>query len=353
MFKRLKTPLILLLAALAVYQTGQLWFVHLTNRNLGVFFRAMFESPAPDGYVELTRPMRVVARDENQRTRTQYGVTCQAAEEAFGQVLRRGVFTGVVARQYASDNLQDTAFVLYEYAVMMRAEIFALAFGTRGNTRLLDDEVERFDAVAVTAGSVIFLGEEYAWTYALPEAIILPEVQMTPSRNFVSVPYNPYARSGEVRLDTVNAQIAHFFDNPATRSPRFMDNIITISNVNTVVQLLPGNRHVLYYRCFRPFRRDGVPDFLMDFSAALAFVNADPNVTNDFYLAGYEARGRTHIFSFNLLVSHGNASFPLEAPEIGWGPSDAPLFYPIEVTVERGHVTRYRKLAYTFHAEVG
>ena len=90
----------------------------------------------------------------------------------------------------------------------------------------------------------------------------------------------------------------------------------------------------------------------MDFSAALAFVNADPHVINDFYLAGYEARGRTHVFSFNLLIQHGTTVFPLAAPDVGWGLIDDPLYFPIEVTVERGHIIRYRKLAYTYRVEV-
>jgi len=345
----LKTPLILLLAALAVYQTAQLWFVHLTNRNLAVFFAAMFESPVPDGYMELTRPMRVVTNDANQNRVVRYDVTCAISEAAFDMALRQGVFTGVAQREYVWENLQDKTFVMYEYAVFMRAEIFTLAFGPRNNTRLADNGIDRFNAVATTTNGVVFLGETYAWSFSLPEVIQMPAMpHALPPPDFVQVRTNPYANpSGEIRLETVNAQVGHFFDNPATRTPRLVDNIITISTNNTVVRFWPpGNGHVLEYQCYRSIRRDGVTDFLTDFSAALAFVYADLNVANAFYLADYEMRGRTHVFWFNYFVYYQGMAFPL--PTERWSTATEPLPFPIEVTVDRGRVTRYRKVAYTF-----
>jgi len=126
------------------------------------------------------------------------------------------------------------------------------------------------------------------------------------------------------------------------------NNIITISTQNTVVRFFPGHGHVLDYTCFRSIRREGAPDFLTDFSAALAFVHADPNVTNDFYLAGYEAAGRRHIFWFNFFIQYDEYTVPITIPRTGWGPEENPLHFPIEIIVEHGHVTRYRKVAYTF-----
>jgi hypothetical protein len=363
---KIKTTLILTLAVLAVYQTWQLWFVHITNRSVITYITALFNPTVPDGLVELTRPMRVVYGNGCGQFDMRYGVRVDAAEDAFVEIMRRGVFGGVREAALVREEILSGPVVFYEYAFPLRADVFEQTFGRRGNTFLYDHGLVFFEAAAVTAeGAVFFYGGE-AWVFsAAADAIQLPDFTVYSTLYFVHeggqflprtrqgwwhrpvAMENPYAnRSGLVQLESVNAQVSHFFTNPAVRNPRMEDNVITISAPNTVVRFLPYN--ILEFNYFQPIRRRGAPDFVANFSAALAFLQQDPHMVNRFYLAGHETRGRTHVFWFNYIIGGENNGFPLHVPAGGWGSSHEPLPYPLEVVVDYGRVTRYRRLAYTF-----
>ncbi|MCL2604343.1 MAG: hypothetical protein FWD90_07680 [Defluviitaleaceae bacterium] len=367
--RRIKTLVIIVLGVLAVYQTGRLWFVNITNRSFFVYFAALFDAPAPDGYTDIVRPMRVVFGNGDGRFDMRYGVNEPTADNAIAEILRRGDFVGTSDAAPTLNAALRGPIVLYEYAFTVNSDIFAPAFNSRTGAALTDRGLESFNAVAVVPAGVIFLDSERAWTFALPSGqfqlpdfyiddnlyfnatdtrIFLPRTQDGWRHNTLRMT-NPYAnRLGEVQLHSVNAQVSYLFDNPAIRNPRMVDNVITISTINTRVRYFPGN--ILEYNCFRPIRRGERPDFMTDFSGALAFVNNDPHASShDFYLAGFESRGRTHVFWFNYVIGGTEAGgFPLLTPEDGWGPTHDPLPYPIEVVVDHGRVTRYRKLAFTF-----
>jgi hypothetical protein len=351
--RKLKSLAIIILIALALYQTGRLWFVNITNRSFFIYVTAFFNSAVPDGDEKFTRPMRVIFGNGDGRFDMRYGENLPEADNAIREILRRGVFSGSADVASAFFVASHGPMVIYEYAFPMQADIFALAFSQSSAARLTDRGVYSFNSVAVLPSSVVFFGDERAWTFSLQSGdFVLPEFYINNDLYFTAsfrgdffpqtqtgwlhrpiAMSNPYAnRSGELRLDSVNAQVSHFFDNPAMRNPRMLDNVITISTINTVVRYLPGN--VLEFNCFRSVRRGTPTGFKGDFSAALDFINRDVNVINDFYLAGYEARGRTHVFWFNYVID----GFPLLALE-----------HPIEVEVDRGRVSRYRKTAFTYH----
>jgi len=367
--RRIKTFVIIALAVLAVYQTGQLWFENITNNGFFVYLSAFFDSTVPDGNADIVRPMRVVFGNGDGRFDMRYGVSEPTADNAIAEILQRGVFVGTSNAVQTVNGAMREPMILYEYAFDMPSDIFASAFNPSTGAVLTDRALEHFNAVLILPASVIFLNDERAWTFALPSGQFhFPEFYIDRNLYFVNagsrvfVPRtqngwlhnplkieNPYAnRSGEVQLNSVNAQVAHFFDNPAMRNTRMMDNVITISTINTIVRYLPGN--ILEYNCFRPIRRGEQPNFMADFSSALAFIHNDPHASShDFYLAGYELRGRTHVFWFNYIIGGADAGgFPLLAPDEGWGPPHDMLRYPIEITTDHGRVTRYRKLAYTF-----
>jgi hypothetical protein len=368
---RLKSLLIILLAVLAVYQTWQLWFVNFTNRSFFDYFTVLFDRGVPDGNTDIVRPTRIVVGNGDGRFDMRYGIGSPPAEEAIAEILRRGVFGGTTRAQHALEAALAQPVILFEYAFPMRADIFATAFNQRTGMVLTDRGVETFNAVAIIPTGVIFIDEKQdrAWTFNLPSGeFAVGDFYIDTGLFFISdLPHgflprtqtgwryrpllmtNPYTnRSGEVQLNSVNAQVAHFFDNPAVRNPRMEENVITISTINTVVRYLPGN--ILEYNCFRPIRRDNPPDFMTDFSAALAFIRRDPHAaSHDFFLVGYEVQGRTHVFHFNYIIGGPESGgFPLLPPEHGWGPTHDPLHFPIEIVVDHGRVSRYRKLTFVF-----
>ncbi|MCL2187827.1 MAG: hypothetical protein FWC16_02205 [Defluviitaleaceae bacterium] len=369
---RVKSLLIVCLAALAIYQTGLLWFVNITNRSFFIYFTQLFDRGVPDGYTDIIRPRRVIYGNGDGFFTLRYGERSEMANSAITEILARGVFNGIVPAETALTAALQAPVILHEYAFPLRAEIFATAFSQR-STILSDRGIDAITRVAVLNEGVIFMDETHAWAFNLPVGTFeLDTVYIDRGLFFVSdeqTPWvfiprteagyrhhpirvvNPYAnRSGEVQLNSVNAQVSHFFDNPAVRNPRMEENVITISTINTVVRYLPGN--VLEFNCFRPIRRREAPNFMTDFSAAVAFINNDVNVQNDFLLARYEVRGRTHVFWFSYVIRDEDArGFPLIAPQGGWGSAAAPLFYPIEVVVDHGRVSRYRKVAFIFELD--
>jgi hypothetical protein len=360
--RRGKSLAIVLLAALAIYQTGQLWFVHMTNLNPVRYFAAFFGGVARDGYFELSRPLRVIYGNGGEHFDVRYGVSMDEARDAFRALLRGGSF--LHSAPAAASAILNEPMIRYEYPFALRAEIFAMTYGRERDAALLTERgLHSFEALTITNGHIMFYDSDgIVWTFSV-NGIDVAVTNILPSRQFVYdagnfyprrpaapheiVLYNPYAnRGGMATLDSVNAQAAHFFDNPAMRNLHMEENVITITTRGTVVRFLPGN--ILEYNSFAPMRRDGAPDFLTDYSAALNFLQNDPNVINHFFLAGYELRGRAHVFWFNFFAEHGGRVFPLEIPEGGWGMAPNNLAFPVEITVSDGHVTRYRKAAYNF-----
>ena len=178
---------------------------------------------------------------------------------------------------------------------------------------------------------------------------------------------NPYATDfGELQLGFIRNRVAGFFDNPATINQDLVgaDRIFTFFNTTTVVRYYPSD--IVEYNSFRrPMTRANSSHLLTDFSAALAFVMNDSHVINDFFLAGYQAVGREHVFWFNYvvgnyplaipggwpLVADANQSAALSNPwdvDLGATGRIPQLLHPIEVIVEHGRVVRYRKLAFNF-----
>ena len=138
----------------------------------------------------------------------------------------------------------------------------------------------------------------------------------------------------------------HFFTNPATINHEVVNEIYTFRNLNTVVRYLPWD--VVEYTSFRTIG-GAAPNFIADFSAAIAFVDRDPNVINEFFLAGYDVRGRENVFWFDYAIN----DFPLVLAQYWYSSPNCtrPFLHAIEVVVENGRVIRYRKIPFTFEAD--
>jgi hypothetical protein len=105
---------------------------------------------------------------------------------------------------------------------------------------------------------------------------------------------------------------------------------------------------VLEYTSYRTIGRMASENFMSGFSAALDFVNNDPNVINEIYLRNHDTRGRAHVFWFNYVIDNRPVIFTEE-----WytgARCNDPLLAPVEIIVDHGRVVRYRRIAYTFSA---
>ncbi|MCL2571725.1 MAG: hypothetical protein FWE11_04920 [Defluviitaleaceae bacterium] len=387
MYRRLKSLLILIFVALAIYQTGQLWFVNLSNRNFFLYLADRWNPSVAAGYREFVRPMRLVYGDGSGR----FGISASGLMDTqqrayFDTVLTamfdRGNFIGSSETDF--NRLLSRPMLLSEYAFLMPSHVFPLGFNQRTGGFLTSRGIVDFTKVVIWLPyenyddlRVFFVSGDQTWEFTIDHnglEIFPIHPVSTGSLYFVSaalegyegldastfvpragdlnrfasttvVMTNPYRTQVGISLDFVGNQVAQFFDNPATINGRVAaDGVWTYSNVHTTVRYFDTD--VLEYASFRPRRQNATTSLMDDFSAAIAFIDEDNHVVNEFFLMDFECRGIGYVFWFGYIVDN----FPILMPD-GWRVSshDDILTAPIEVVVEQGRVVLYRRLAHNFH----
>ena len=385
----IKSLIIISLAALAIYQTSQLWFVNLTNRNFFPYLEARFPPSVPDGRSAWAQPFRIIYGAGDGVFSIRYSgiensYSWEFGANALDAILNDGSFVRVsnVAAPAERFRLLSSPVLIYEYFFPMQAETFALSMGRRNAATLTNHNVESFTSIAIqpptefdTFLRVFFMDDTRAWEFTLSPgarrnpaenfAFEVPNISPT-EKHFVAInngfapraPHGFFYRAIEAHnpfltlydqliFDSIRPQVTVFFSNPAAiNQTTGTDGILTFTTHNTMVRYLPFD--VLEYTSHRPIGRTAPGNLLSDFSAALAFIEADPNVVNEIFLMNYEPSGRVHTFHFGYVINN----FPLQAEnEWATGPNCRnPLPAPIEVVVDHGRVVRYRRLAVNFQS---
>lgn len=392
--------MIIALAVLAVYQVGQLWLVNLTNGNFGLYLQARFPPSAPDGQSAFAQPFRIVSGAGDGLFVIRYGGIAASEEWAFGEeainaALRNGEF--VAGEDFYFGDVISQRVLIYEYAFDMCAKTFARAMGHRNSAIITDAGIENFTSIVVQPtffnpfdrndamrnrhlrvffvnGTQVLGAFEYEYArldimspppfdFPIPAADptelhfiatengFVPRVQGEGFSYAAITVENPFRDArGMFTLSHIRSRVEHLFDNPASIFPSVsVDNVYTFSNRNTMVRYLENA--VLEYTSYRTIGRAVQENFMTDFSAALAFVNADPFVKNEFYLKNHDTRGRAHIFRFNYVIENHPLVLTQPWHTRPYPRCNDPLFAPIEITVDQGRVIRYRRIVYTFHAD--
>lgn len=360
---RIKTILIILLAALTVYQTGILWFVNITNRNFLLnYFPFLQQLAIPEGADRLVVPWRLVTVHGDGTVSAQYNRLADAESWQYSQdVLLKLIQDGRFVAMHSADfsdmlsYLRWPAYVI-EYAFPMGAEWFTYGFGERGNT-LTRPGLSFFQQIFIIPqydsdqARIFFLCENgYAYEFSVSDLsahYITPDatgpfyrasdtgfVRQSPRISVTSV--NPYVGPAGLMITFVQDQLAGFFSNPAAIRPMVTDYVWVYRDANTVVRYYVTN--IIEFISYHTIDRSVPSSFLSDFAAAAQFIERDHLVANEFYLAGFWEDGGSHVFYFNYVV--------------GDMPLSLPGGYPITITVDHGTVVRYRKLAYNFFEDV-
>ncbi|MCL2527405.1 MAG: hypothetical protein FWE42_03215 [Defluviitaleaceae bacterium] len=387
MYRRIKLFLILAFVALAIFQTGQLWFVNISNRNFFLFLSNQRRGSVADGHHEFVRPMRWIYGDGTGRFNISYSGLMDTPSRAFfdtvlTDLFSSGTFVSVGETDYAK--LLSNPILMFEYAFPMPANIFPVAFNPRSSTVLTGQGVDAFTSIAIwlpddgneSGLRVFFINDDAAWEFTVDSvaaegfpvtavstialhfvsAALEEEYEELPPNVFIPrtgdfgqfsyypvVVTNPYFSYGQ-GLAHVRGKVAPFFDNPATINSRVAgDGVWTFSNIHATVRYFGTG--VLEYANFRPRRQGTSSSFISDFSAALSFINNDEYVINEIFLMGYEPHGAGYVFRFGYIINY----FPILMPD-GWPVSspDDILLAPIEVYVEEGWVVFYRRLTHNF-----
>ena len=378
MVSNVKSVLIILLAVLTVYQTGVLWLVNLTNQsflfNMLPFLNQELISESAN---RLVVPRRIILAHPDGRFSVQYNDMEGAREygdKVLSHLFQGGSFVNSRPFTYQMDeflaNYQHAPnpIYIYEYAFPMKAEWFTQGFGQRGNF-LSSRIAAAFRRVIIVPpkygepnASVFFLCEEGY----IHEFIVRPpnigDFDTNVPGDFLGFDYIwageqfirhgefffngihvtvPYADThGGFTLHFVQDQVSHFFSNPAAIQQIIDRNVWIYRDASTVVRYYDAN--VLEFISYRAIDRNAPTSFVNDFSTAIQFIDRDPNIINDTYLADFRANGSQTIFYFNYVINNT----PLVMPQ-NW-PWSGHLPHPLIVVVDHGTVVNYRKLALNF-----
>ena len=380
-----KSILILVLAVVAVYQVSELWLVTITNRNFFLYIQARFPAAVPDGQSAWVMPRRVITGSGDGRYAIRYSrisgsYEWEYARFAFSRILADGEHVDISGYPYNDISYRLSPHITFEYSFPINITTFANAMGLRRSRASAGTSFTSFCSVTLLPPvsrycdsiTAIFRNGDTEWRFALnlgtrrnQTADFLFDVPPIESNDLyfarvyggftpivpegftynVVQTHNPFQNVfGLLHLSTIRPRIEHFFDNPATIIPGPSRDVYTFSNINVRVRYLQFD--VLEYTSFRPIGRTAPANLVSDFSAALAFINNDPYVINEIFLAGYEIRGSDHVFQFGYVINN----FPLVLTS-NWFTEPGcrePLRSPIEVTVSHGRIVRYRRIAQNF-----
>ena len=379
---KIKSGIILFLAALMVYQTGVLWFVNITNRNFLLnVFPILQQTTIPEGLEQLVIPWRIITIHGDGRFSAQYSNLTMTDSKSYGDMvlshlLQKGRFVSAQSINY--ETLLTEAGYIYEYAFPMQAEWFTQGFNLR-HSLLTDSGVTSFrkiiirpPAYSIPGVHVFFLcenGYAYEFTVIPPESggpshfeHNIPIEAVGAYYLFTELPQgkqflrygefvfnaiqvtNPYVDiHGGFSLDFIQGQVAGFFSNPAVIRPIVGNDVWVYRDVNTVVRYYAAN--VLEYINYRAIDRRAHASFESDFASAIQFLKRDVLVANETYLVDYREEDGQRVFYFNYVIG----DTPLIMSQ-NWV-RDFQLRYPIMITVSHGTVIRYRKLAFNFYID--
>jgi len=373
---------ILLLVALTVFQTGQLWLGASSSHDFFNLFESLLTrgSENEEQGVGFASPYRLVFGAPGGELKLKYGDIANDEGKEYGdRIIAEFLKSGEFVARGVSDlrKITNGWFVVYDYAFAMPAQLFARCYGQRGAAFV--SQVEAFDRLVIapseTGGETrlffIDSGEDLTYEFkanadggaagGLVSAIsaargircalfsgglfvtdaFVPIIEGGFSFKPVYV-VNPYAQGGRAAIYTVEKEIDLFFANPIAKSAVTAADVFMFSDSSVVVKYY--SNHILEYQNFKTETARGDSGVIADYAAAAAFIAKDTNVVNDFYLAGYAEDGFKRSFYFDYAVD----GFRLIIPDAMRIKSELGTDRAIEITVEAGRVVYYKKIAYSF-----
>ena len=382
-----KNFLLIFLVGFSIYQTGELWLRDSLSHNFFYTLFAQSDTEPNNHKSSFVLPYRIITSIGNNRFNIKFsGVSespkRQLVDHAIASLLSGGEY---VATHDGIDFSRFLSYrsIIYEYSFSMPTEPFVRVLGE--GTSVLT-HFEYFDSIVVvpspSASNLVYFifmdtKNDRAYEYKLAQSslhdILNREIQAAHRNlsiyqidyissklmglNFRTNIFLPRWRNQEYEHNMVNIINNHydtqpllpvigrnlymFFENPAAIWPNTRDNVFIYSDENIVVQYFQNG--VLEYINYRQGTVQG--DLLSDFDVARRFLSRDTMVTNEFFLAGFTEQEDMRVFYFDYVINN----FPIVFTERFREDMGVPdLQHAIEITVQNGIVTRYRKIAYSF-----
>ncbi len=377
--QRLQNICILFLVLLAVTQASQLWFGDVPGQNYLNTFSGIVPEEEGGRFI---KPYRVLINFGNTSGKNYSAIYSPSNEEL--EQLEDWMTLAVTQGEYVSSAEIDWEFlispsIICEYSFPVPSELYSGSFSKPVN---LTSKVKQVSSVILIPVEhegkvrVIFLDETQAHSYVINEKKTAQELntfisqeEADNSLNFVSsrqagfiefrenvfIPYwegdlgynevtvtNPYSVKGDLLLNTIEKKIDVFFANPIAKWTSSDNSVYSYSDENIVVKYYPSD--ILEYSDYRPSKTVG--GLISDYTTTIDFITKDAYIVNDYVLSDIVAEGqgsetnRTFFFDYQINNMPMILSDSFKAL--------TKLSHPIQVTVENGKVTNYKKLVYNF-----
>lgn len=387
MFKNImKNFIITFFVILAVYQTTRLWFEDFSSHSL--FYSIISDESKNNTKSEIYFTLSdIIINTGNNR------FVCKQNDiytSDFKKVFDRAVITTLELGNFVKDFYVDWSDVfnnkciLYQYSYNIDSNSAKKLFGIKSNNiSKMDME---FDAIVITPDinvseklSVMFVNTQSfkAFEFEIKKHDIVEETYntinnfnidnndfyyissvqngfnifkknvMIPRWSGSSIAYRPikmineFNSAGGVLLTTLEKNVDIFFDNPAAKWTSTVNDVYTYSDENTVVKYYTNG--VMEYSNYKINNDKNKNDsFYEDYCAAIAFLEKDTNIKNEYYLKNYSFEDDKMVFYFDYKVN----DFPIIlSEEIK---NDISMQSMIEVTVSSQRVIRYKRYVYSF-----
>jgi len=360
-----KTIFLVFLISLSIYQIGELWLRDVLSRN---FFYTVFADRSTGTATDyFMTPSRMLINIGSLRFSTIYNPIGHEAKNTADSVLSALFSSGEFVQTHEDIDyfaLLSNRSIVYQYRFNMPSVVFADFFAAdEGFFSFLS-----FNSVVIIPSDVAtnLIHVYFVDNYIMHEfRLISPlhntlNVQIQNANREAGTLY--YASSklmgftfeGNIFLPrwpghTVLIQsmvesnigernISDFFSTPSSVWADERDGMFVYSDENQVLRFNTNN--TVEYVNYR--RSSENSSLAMDFGAAKRFIGRDTTVVNDIFLARITDMGDVRVFYFDYTINN----FPILLSR--GVRENTGLNHAIEVTVENGVVSRYRKIAYTF-----
>jgi|GEM_PF-2487328 len=380
-----KNILILGLAVFCVFQTLRLWFDDMPS--LSLFGNMLGFESAPnhaEALSNLARPKRLLASGDGAAficlhsniTETEQFISARKAISAlFHSGGQAEVFEGAEI-DWPSYFTGDT--LVLDYGFPMPITAFAAAFGN--SQAVINPRIGQFDMIFFIpwdGGNKVVFADTLSETQIVGEIIIsgatpivygvLDDWQnllymvsfpayMGPGSP-VFIPQSGYGglafiqgrlfglleRREDYVVNTRNVMslLDPFFDNPAAVRREYKDGEFVFSDAYTSARY--RSDHYIKYRNWRERRGRDTGSFEAAYAEAVTFMLRDTSIGNEYYLEGYKHEGGTFTFYFNYIFE----DFPVMLDQRFGSVLD--ISSCIEITVEKGRVSEYKRFAMELH----
>ncbi len=372
MLNYFKNFIITFLVVLAVYQTNKLWFEDFSSHN---FFYTVFRDNLSQGSAgEIKNELEYIAVNNGSNRFVLY--RDNADIDGIKQNLIKLAETAVIKSEpqiYDSfdlgEMLSGRSAVLH-YGFMLSGDIFSAMYDTDSNKR-----IPEFDSIAIKdmgadGFKVLFFGsdssegalyelESYSGSGDIKNIVdsarqsveevyyvssVLSGYDVFRGNEFIPtwageayygsiISTNPVSESDSVSAAGIDSFVNGYFENPVLKWTSMDDNVYIFSDESTVVKYYPEG--VMEYASYSG--QNGGTDFETGLAAAESFLEYEPTLKNDYYLAGFDYDADRIIYYFDYKINN----LPLRLSEPMKEKLGMKSF--IEVTVDGRRISKYKR----------